>query len=146
MRSVSSACVCVEGVNTFFITCIVPILLLRSCPCPRHHHHPRPHPSDDLALVIGVATPVGVPIRWKADGLPSDSLSMQNAIVLLNFTQKVPFIIDPATSATSWLQHHLSKVPWRLPAHTLRRRTHTLLGFLVLLPYGRIPFSLCLFF
>jgi hypothetical protein len=73
---------------------------------------------------------------------------MQNAIVLLNFTQKVPFIIDPATSATSWLQHHLSKVPWRLPAHPLRRRTRTLLSFLVLLPSRAQgdPFSPCLAF
>ena len=59
---------------------------------------------------------------------------MQNAIVLLNFTQKVPFIIDPATSATSWLQHHLSKVPWRLPAHVFQLCTCALLSFLVLLP------------
>jgi dynein heavy chain 2 len=49
-------------------------------------------------------------LGWKADGLPSDSLTMQNAIVLLNSTAKVPFIIDPATSATKWLQHHLGKV------------------------------------
>ena len=70
---------------------------------------------------------------------------MQNAIVLLNFTQKVPFIIDPATSATSWLQHHLSKVPWRLPAHTLcrRTRTRTLLSVLVLLPSKAQGDSLC---
>jgi hypothetical protein len=59
---------------------------------------------------VDTLTPFGCLCRWKADGLPSDSLSMQNAIVLLNFTEKVPFIIDPATSATHWLQHHLSKV------------------------------------
>ncbi len=64
-------------------------------------------------------TPFGSVCRWKADGLPSDSLSMQNAIVLLNFTEKVPFIIDPATSATHWLQHHLSKVRASLRATVL---------------------------
>ena len=35
---------------------------------------------------------------------------MQNAIVLLKSTEKCPFIIDPATAATKWLEGHLSKV------------------------------------
>ena len=63
-------------------------------------------------------------LSWKADGLPSDSLSMQNAIVLLHFQEKCPFIIDPATSATRWLQHHLAKVVHAFGAAA--RRTHGL--------------------
>ena len=47
---------------------------------------------------------------WKSQGLPSDSLSMQNAIVLMKSVDKCPFIIDPATAATKWLEDTLAKV------------------------------------
>lgn len=46
---------------------------------------------------------------WKAKGLPADTLSMQNAVVILNSTSRAPFIIDPATQATKWLQQHLQE-------------------------------------
>ena len=46
-------------------------------------------------------------LKWKSEGLPSDSLSIENANIILN-TVKVPFIIDPATSASVWLRSHLS--------------------------------------
>lgn len=52
-------------------------------------------------------------LRWKADGLPSDSLSQENAIVVANCGMRVPFIIDPANAATSWLRSFLSKDPTR---------------------------------
>jgi hypothetical protein len=47
---------------------------------------------------------------WKSQGLPSDSLSMQNAIVLMKSSEQCPFIIDPATAATKWLEDTLAKV------------------------------------
>ena len=50
-------------------------------------------------------------LQWKAEGLPSDALSMENAMVILaphgNQPRRVPFIIDPATTATQWLKKHL---------------------------------------
>lgn len=51
-------------------------------------------------------------LKWKAEGLPSDALSMENAMVILappgtNGKRRVPFIIDPATTATQWLKNHL---------------------------------------
>jgi dynein heavy chain 2 len=45
-------------------------------------------------------------LTWKKEGLPADSLSMENAIMILNAV-KTPLIIDPATSATEWLKQVL---------------------------------------
>lgn len=35
-------------------------------------------------------------LTWKAEGLPGDELSMQNAVAILHATQS-PFIIDPSS-------------------------------------------------
>ncbi|CAF1020652.1 unnamed protein product, partial [Adineta ricciae] len=43
---------------------------------------------------------------WKSQGLPSDDLSMENAIVILR-SQLCPFLIDPSSRATDWLKTHL---------------------------------------
>lgn len=48
-------------------------------------------------------------LQWKAEGLPADSLSQENAIVAANAGPRVPFIIDPASAATAWLRAFLSK-------------------------------------
>ena len=45
-------------------------------------------------------------LTWKKEGLPADSLSMENAIMILNAV-RTPLIIDPATSATEWLKSSL---------------------------------------
>lgn len=45
-------------------------------------------------------------LTWKKDGLPADSLSKENAIMILN-TNSTPLIIDPATQATEWLKRSL---------------------------------------
>lgn len=45
---------------------------------------------------------------WKKEGLPADSLSMENAIMIMN-TIRTPLIIDPATQATEWLKSTLKK-------------------------------------
>lgn len=49
-------------------------------------------------------------LSWKAQGLPSDGLSVENAAVILHagHSARVPFIIDPSTQATAWLQRTLS--------------------------------------
>ncbi|XP_022324921.2 cytoplasmic dynein 2 heavy chain 1-like isoform X2 [Crassostrea virginica] len=49
---------------------------------------------------------------WKSEGLPSDELSMENALVILQCLQPAmstqrPFLIDPSSRATDWLKTHL---------------------------------------
>ena len=43
---------------------------------------------------------------WKSQGLPSDDLSMENAIVILR-SELCPFLVDPSSRATDWLKTHL---------------------------------------
>ncbi|CAB3978327.1 cytoplasmic dynein 2 heavy chain 1-like [Paramuricea clavata] len=45
---------------------------------------------------------------WKSEGLPSDDLSMENAMVILK-SQMTPFLIDPSSRATAWLKNHLKE-------------------------------------
>jgi dynein heavy chain 2 len=45
-------------------------------------------------------------LTWKKEGLPADTLSMENAIMILN-SCRTPLIIDPATQASEWLKQNL---------------------------------------
>ncbi|CAM4781010.1 unnamed protein product [Rotaria magnacalcarata] len=45
-------------------------------------------------------------LGWKSQGLPSDELSMENAMVILR-SQLCPFLVDPSSRATDWLKTHL---------------------------------------
>ncbi|KAM3875467.1 cytoplasmic dynein 2 heavy chain 1 [Diretmus argenteus] len=45
---------------------------------------------------------------WKSEGLPSDDLSMENALVILQ-SVACPFLIDPSSRATEWLRTHLQE-------------------------------------
>ncbi|KAJ7995299.1 hypothetical protein DPEC_G00243100 [Dallia pectoralis] len=45
---------------------------------------------------------------WKSEGLPSDDLSMENALVILQ-SVACPFLIDPSSRATEWLRNHLKE-------------------------------------
>ena len=47
-------------------------------------------------------------LQWRADGLPADDLSLENAITMLKCNLK-PFVIDPSSQATNWLKTHLGK-------------------------------------
>jgi len=47
-------------------------------------------------------------LTWKKEGLPADTLSMENAIMIMN-TIRTPLIIDPATQASDWLKNSLRK-------------------------------------
>lgn len=47
-------------------------------------------------------------LTWKKEGLPADTLSMENAIMILNST-RTPLIIDPAATATEWLKFNLKQ-------------------------------------
>ncbi|KAF4324411.1 hypothetical protein G195_002224 [Phytophthora kernoviae 00238/432] len=49
-------------------------------------------------------------LTWKGMGLPSDNLSMENALIVSNSSsEQCPFIIDPASASTTWLQAELAK-------------------------------------
>uniref|UniRef100_A0A8B9QUJ2 Cytoplasmic dynein 2 heavy chain 1 n=1 Tax=Anas platyrhynchos TaxID=8839 RepID=A0A8B9QUJ2_ANAPL len=45
---------------------------------------------------------------WKSEGLPSDDLSIENALVILQ-SKVCPFLIDPSFRATEWLKTHLKE-------------------------------------
>lgn len=45
---------------------------------------------------------------WKQQGLPSDVLSLENALVILN-ALSTPMIIDPSGQATAWLKTFLAE-------------------------------------
>ncbi|KAG1684369.1 Cytoplasmic dynein 2 heavy chain 1 [Nymphon striatum] len=45
-------------------------------------------------------------LTWKNEGLPQDSLSMENALIVLQANLR-PFLIDPSSRATEWLKTHL---------------------------------------
>ncbi|CAL4059761.1 unnamed protein product, partial [Meganyctiphanes norvegica] len=45
-------------------------------------------------------------LAWKMEGLPSDQLSIENALVILQCRMR-PFLIDPSSRATAWLRQHL---------------------------------------
>ena len=45
-------------------------------------------------------------LLWKGEGLPSDELSIENALIILH-GQVCPLLIDPSQRATSWLKNHL---------------------------------------
>lgn len=47
-------------------------------------------------------------LKWKAEGLPSDTLSMQNGLIITNSVQ-YPFVIDPNSQAVKWLSNHLKE-------------------------------------
>ncbi|XP_064610087.1 cytoplasmic dynein 2 heavy chain 1-like isoform X3 [Liolophura sinensis] len=47
-------------------------------------------------------------LTWKAEGLPSDDLSMENALVILQNSLR-PFLVDPSARATEWLKAHLKE-------------------------------------
>lgn len=47
-------------------------------------------------------------LQWREQGLAADTLSMQNAAIILNSHGTVPFIIDPSATATAWLTKALA--------------------------------------
>ncbi|KAJ3344816.1 Cytoplasmic dynein 2 heavy chain 1 [Entophlyctis luteolus] len=48
-------------------------------------------------------------LTWKSQGLPADTLSLENAISILR-NGTTSFLVDPAKQATSWLKTHLSSM------------------------------------
>ncbi|XP_063970614.1 cytoplasmic dynein 2 heavy chain 1 [Lytechinus pictus] len=54
-------------------------------------------------------------LTWKGEGLPSDELSVENAVMILQTNDMSiksslrPFLIDPSLRATEWLKTHLKE-------------------------------------
>ena len=48
-------------------------------------------------------------LKWRALGLASDELSVENS-TMVNETSKISLIIDPNNSAISWLKQWIDKV------------------------------------
>ena len=46
-------------------------------------------------------------LKWKSEGLPGDSLSIENSLMIFN-TSKASLIIDPNVQASDWLKRHFS--------------------------------------
>ncbi|XP_074038391.1 dynein cytoplasmic heavy chain beethoven [Leptinotarsa decemlineata] len=45
-------------------------------------------------------------MQWRSEGLSADKMSIQNAVIILK-ADMVPLLIDPTSSATSWMKRHL---------------------------------------
>eukprot|EP00727_Mastigamoeba_balamuthi_P008592 m51a1_g4355 putative cytoplasmic dynein 2 heavy chain 1 (4311) ;mRNA; f:228679-242475 len=54
-------------------------------------------------------------LTFKGEGLPADSLSMENALVV-KWTTGVPFLVDPSSQASTWLVNHLQGITLPKPA------------------------------
>ena len=61
------------------------------------------HPND---LLINKATIA----RWTQEGLPADSISHENAVIITS-SLRCPLVIDPQLQAIGWLKSHCRK--WR---------------------------------
>lgn len=49
-------------------------------------------------------------LQWQNEGLFSDKLSVQNAVILLK-TERIPLLIDPTSNATCWFKNHFKHQP-----------------------------------
>jgi hypothetical protein len=67
-------------------------------------------------------------LKWKAEGLPADNLSSQNAVVILNSTARSPLIIDPSTQASEWLKQHLKVAGANIDVSAARRPIRVRMG------------------
>ncbi len=51
----------------------------------------------------------GLQLKWKSLGLASDSLSIENSVMIFN-TSTVPMILDPNNQAIEWLKKNQEKI------------------------------------
>ncbi|PSN45379.1 Cytoplasmic dynein 2 heavy chain 1 [Blattella germanica] len=64
-------------------------------------------------------------LQWLSEGLPSDQLSIQNALIILQETL-CPFLVDPSSQATEWLKRHLQGSTIEVISQQSERFTTTL--------------------
>ena len=58
----------------------------------------------DMRFVEFLATP-SERLEWEKQGLPSDELCLENAIVMKNFN-RFPLVIDPSDQAVKFILNH----------------------------------------
>lgn len=54
-------------------------------------------------------TTEGQMLKWKSEGLPGDSLTLENSVMIFN-SSKTPLMIDPNTQATDWLKKNIGTI------------------------------------
>ena len=54
-------------------------------------------------------TTEGTQLKWKSLGLASDSLSIENSVMIFN-TSSVPLLLDPNNQAIEWLKKSQEKM------------------------------------
>ncbi|CAG0920502.1 unnamed protein product, partial [Notodromas monacha] len=72
---------------------------------------------------------------WKSEGLPSDDLSMENALIIL-LSKMRPMLVDPSGRASEWLKVHLEKLGKVEEVNPSERRFATTLELAV--EFGKI--------
>jgi len=55
----------------------------------------------------GFMAPESQYLKWKAEGLADDQLSMENGLIILNSVQ-FPYVVDPNSQAIEWLKSNLA--------------------------------------
>ena len=46
-----------------------------------------------------------IQLKWRSLGLASDSLSVENSVIIFN-TTKIPILMDPNNQAIEWLKRN----------------------------------------
>lgn len=66
-------------------------------------------------------------LQFKAEGLPGDELSLENAVIMLECL-RTPLVVDPANRAIEWVRQHLSSKNTVIEMISMHdeRFTHTL--------------------
>ena len=71
-----------------------------------------PEPDDPFTLQKHISDHVTV-LKWLKDGLPSDQVSIENAVIMDN-ADSCPLLIDPHGQATVWLRNSHSELDMRI--------------------------------
>ncbi|GLH06945.1 Cytoplasmic dynein 2 heavy chain 1, partial [Gryllus bimaculatus] len=75
-------------------------------------HAPAHDDGDDFSLTRFLGSEQQL-LQWQAEGLPSDQLSLQNALIILKISCLEagsclrPLLVDPSSLASEWLKRHL---------------------------------------
>lgn len=76
--------------------------------------------SDGCSLVSTLGDPVKIR-NWQIAGLPRDTLSVENGVVVQN-SQRWPLFIDPQAQANKWIKNLVSNKSCLYHSRLLRRK------------------------
>ena len=77
--------------------------------------------SDGCSLVNTLGDPVKIR-NWQIAGLPRDTLSIENGVVVQN-SQRWPLFIDPQAQANKWIKNMVSNCHFHLHGEKLNKST-----------------------